>query len=247
MTDTAYSITLTGSSLILALLVAAMLASPTAHAARPMITDDARIVDAKACQLETWMQSNRDSIEYWALPACNFTGNLELTLGGARTRDDSGTHATDVVFQGKTLFKPLEPGGWGIGLGVGMVRHLQADAGGRDGYAYVPASFSFRADHFLLHTNIGWLREQEARRDRFTWGPWVRKPVWRNAPGSSPKPSARIRTGRSTRLASVTGWRPTACRSTSPTAAVSVTARKNTGFPLDCACSPHDFCLEEPT
>lgn len=40
-----------------------------------MITDDARTVDAKACQVETWVKFNRDSTEYWALPACNFTGN----------------------------------------------------------------------------------------------------------------------------------------------------------------------------
>lgn len=35
MTDTAYSVTLTGSSLILALIVAAMLASPTARRSTP--------------------------------------------------------------------------------------------------------------------------------------------------------------------------------------------------------------------
>lgn len=95
------------------------LASACAHAARPMITDDARTVDAKACQLETWVKFNRDSTEYWALPACNFTGNLELTLGGARGEDDSGARTSDLVFQGKAVFKPLEPNGWAWGLGPG--------------------------------------------------------------------------------------------------------------------------------
>ena len=141
---------------------------PQVHAARPMITDDARIVDAKACQVETWVKQNRDSTEYWALPACNFTGNLEITLGGALGKDDTGTWTTDVVLQGKTIFKPLEPNGWGIGLAAGTVRHPRTAS--RDWYAYVPTSFSFRDDAVIVHTNLGWLREGEAQRDRLTWG-----------------------------------------------------------------------------
>ncbi len=144
-----------------------------AHAARPMITDDARIVDAKSCQLESWLKKNQNSTEYWALPACNFTGNLELTLGGASGNDDAGTKTTDIVFQGKTLFKTLEPNGWAWGLVMGNVRHpaIQTDRNlVGDVYAYLPASFSFRDDRFVLHTNIGWLHDKTAKENRATWG-----------------------------------------------------------------------------
>jgi hypothetical protein len=44
---------------------------PDAHPARPMITDDARTVDGKACQVESRVRNNRDSREHWALPTCN--------------------------------------------------------------------------------------------------------------------------------------------------------------------------------
>lgn len=144
---------------------------PHAHAARPMIVDDARIVDAKACQLESWVKKNPDSTETWALPACNFTGNLELTLGGALTREAGQTETTDVVVQGKTLFKPPGTNGLSNGLVVGTVRHPQADA--RGWYAYVLNSFWFRDNAGVtgvIHTNVGWLREGETRRDRPTWG-----------------------------------------------------------------------------
>jgi hypothetical protein len=151
-----------------ALLGAAILAANAAHAARPMITDDARIVDAKACQLESWVKKNPDSTEAWALPACNFTGNLELTFGGAVTREAGRTRTTDVAVQGKMLFKTMEPDGWGIGLATGTVRHRQA--GARDWHAYVPTSFSFRDDAVVVHTNIGWLRDGETRHNRLTWG-----------------------------------------------------------------------------
>lgn len=151
-----------------ALLSAALVATPAAYAARPMITDDARIVDAKACQLESWIKKNPDSAEIWALPACNFTSNLELTLGGAATREAGRTQTTDVVMQGKTLFKAMDTNGWGIGLAAGTVRYPVAHT--RDWYAYVPTSFSFRDDAVVVHTNVGWMREGETRRNRLTWG-----------------------------------------------------------------------------
>ena len=76
-----------------------------AHAARPMIADDARVTDAKACQLETWVKNTKNMTEYWALPACNFTGNLEVTLGATSRQINDAEHETDFILQGKTLFK----------------------------------------------------------------------------------------------------------------------------------------------
>ena len=149
-------------------LLSAALAVNAAHAARPMITDDARIVDAKACQPGRRVTKNLDSTEIRALPACNFTGNLELTFGGAITREDSRTQTTDVVMQGETLCKAMETNGWGIGLVAGTVRHPLADT--RDWYAYVPTSFSFRNDALVVHANLGWPREGLTPRNRLTWG-----------------------------------------------------------------------------
>lgn len=150
-------------------LAALGVANTPSHAARPMETDDARIVDAKACQVESWVRSNRGSTEYWALPACNFTGNLELTLGGGRTHAHGHSQTTDQVLQGKTVLRPLQTNGWGLGLAAGTVGHPQA-AAGRDWYAYAPVSFSLRDDAALVHANIGWLRDGSARRERLTWG-----------------------------------------------------------------------------
>ena len=52
-----------------------------ASAARPMITDDARLTDAGACQLETWAHLHSRQKEWWALPACNPGGNFEFMYG----------------------------------------------------------------------------------------------------------------------------------------------------------------------
>ena len=41
----------------------------SAHAARPMITDDARLTDEGACQVESWAHIHGNQHEFWALPA----------------------------------------------------------------------------------------------------------------------------------------------------------------------------------
>lgn len=145
--------------------------STNAQAARPMITDDAEIVDAKACQLESWIQSHRSHTEYWALPACNLGGNLELTLGGAHLHSrQGGAHYREAVLQGKTVLKPLTLNGWGLALSAGTAAQRPAEGRPREWYLNVPASFSFREDRLRLHTSLGWTRESDTRTHQLTWG-----------------------------------------------------------------------------
>ena len=143
------------------------------YCARPMVTDDARIVDPKSCQLESWTKVNRGSSEFWALPGCNFGENFEITYGGAVTRDNSETHKTDTLLQAKTLLRKLDTNGYGIGLVVGHVQqpreNTRDDLIG-DAYFYVPVTFSMRDDKFLLHTNLGAIHSKADQVNRATWG-----------------------------------------------------------------------------
>lgn len=148
----------------------AMLATPpAAHAARPLITDDARLTDPRACQMESWVHFHRQRNEFWALPACNPGGNFELTVGGAWSRANGNTDSGALMIQGKTLFKQLETNGFGIGLAAGYATQPGSGQSGSP-YFYVPASFSFADDRFVLHTNLGAVRLRESRETRLTWG-----------------------------------------------------------------------------
>jgi hypothetical protein len=135
------------------------LCTGAAWAARPMVTDDARIVDPGACQLETWVRFNRQDNEYWALPGCNPTGNLELTIGGANlvTDDPHFTgRSTTLQIQGKTLFRKMETNGYGVGLAVGgVVRSEGLAQQVPQFYTYVPVSKSFLDDRVVMHLNLG--------------------------------------------------------------------------------------------
>lgn len=157
-------------------LITALLASSipfVSQAARPMITDDARIVDPKSCQVESWAKFNKDSTEFWALPGCNVGVNLEITYGGARTRESGEAHTTDTLLQAKTLFKKLTTNGYGIGLAVGHAQRPRNEGSDNligDAYFYVPFSVSMMDDKFILHTNLGAVHRRDDHVTRTTWG-----------------------------------------------------------------------------
>ncbi len=155
------------------ILVLLVLISPVVLAARPFMTDDARITTAQSCQLESWTRLYAKSSELWAFPACNFTGNLEITAGGGQARYQGASSSNDYVVQGKSMLKTLETDGYGVALAVGRIHHPAASAGPNalgSTYAYLPVTFSLLADRAFVHTNVGWARDRLTQRDNLTWG-----------------------------------------------------------------------------
>ena len=124
------------------------LAAPVCHAARPFVTDDARVVDPDHCQLETFYKEQRaySGHEFWFLPACNRL-NVEWTVGGNRIEGEN-----NLVLQGKKLLKPLETNGYGFAFSVGAI--------GDEAYLNGIASFSFFEDRSVIHTNVGYLENR---------------------------------------------------------------------------------------
>ena len=154
------------------LLYALLAIAPAANAARPFVTDDARIVDKGGCQIETFYkrQERFNESEFWFLPACNPLG-VELTLGGIRLNSDVLDDTRSVVMQGKTLLKPLETNGSGFALTLGMLRTTPDRARGVNSpYFNAIGSFSFADDRVILHTNLGGIRDKVAAMARGTWG-----------------------------------------------------------------------------
>src|SRR5476649_1684052 len=106
------------------LCILAAVACLPAFAARPFVTDDARIVDVGHCQLETFIKQQRNfgERETWFLPGCNPTGNLELTLGGLNVRNDADGQSSTLIAQGKTMLRPLSTNDYGLSLTLGELR-----------------------------------------------------------------------------------------------------------------------------
>ena len=102
-------IRLTAVAARLAVVVCAA-AAPALRAGQPLVTDDAAIVAPKTCQLEAWTHSTDGGHEYWVQPACNFTGNLELAVGGARMYPFDGPVSNVIQLQAKTVLFPRADG-----------------------------------------------------------------------------------------------------------------------------------------
>ena len=138
-----------------------------------MVVDDAAILGANDCQLESWVNNSASGTEYWAVPACNFSGNLEIALGGARVVEASQAGKVAIhnvaVLQGKTIFKPLDNNGWGAGLVFGT-QTVSGHGGIGDVFATVPVSFSFFDGGLLAHANAGLVRMASSRHAYKTWG-----------------------------------------------------------------------------
>lgn len=155
------------------LLLSAILYAQPAWSARPFVTDDARLTSAESCQLESWVRTYPTSTEVWVLPACNLTGNFEVTLGTGLSMSHDTNDTADYVLQAKTLFKPLEKNGWGIGFAIGKVYHPEITPSANqlgNTYAYVPFSASFNDDKVIMHVNMGVLHDRASKKDRMTWG-----------------------------------------------------------------------------
>ncbi|WP_256079370.1 hypothetical protein [Massilia sp. YIM B04103] len=149
--------------------VMTLFAPVVAQAARPMAADDASILDAGHCQLESWSQRTSAQTEFWAMPACR-VGSWELGAGTGRLQEREGAQARtrSHMLQAKTLFRPLSTNSWGAGLVLAEQFH-SGDHGQGDLSLNLPISFSFQGDAVLLHANAGWLRERTAHRGGATW------------------------------------------------------------------------------
>lgn len=161
--------------IIFCFLISILSLGVNAYAARPFVTDDARLTTEGSCQVETWTRSYQSSLETWALPACNPTGNLEFTVGGGRAYFDAVATptSTDYVYQAKTLFRKLDEHTTGIGLAVGMMHHPSIQVGPNqhgNQYAFIPISVPLHEDRLIMHLNPGILRDKASQETRKTWG-----------------------------------------------------------------------------
>ena len=158
--------------------LSALLFPALTWAARPMITDDANVVDPGSCQLESWVKHSGLGTERWALPGCNFFGDIEITLGGSSqsARDDPSSEWT--VLQFKKRWIKLEPGQWGISTSIGHVDARPRYTGlpvnstlfpVRDGYLNVPMTY-LSPKGWVVHVNVGWIQHHLDQKDRPTWG-----------------------------------------------------------------------------
>lgn len=134
-----------------------------AHAIRPFVTDDARVVGNKFAQLETWVLLDRLALEHNVLAALGPTDWLEVTTGfvhgGVHRGDSRGYSISGPVLQAKALLLAAVDGGRpGLALAGGGLApwgHGAFEAPGWGGFSYVALTESLFAERLLVHANLG--------------------------------------------------------------------------------------------
>ena len=140
-----------------------------ALAARPLTTEDASILDDKACQLEAWLDFAREATQGWIVPACNFGGHLEWQVGVARTHAKGESRFSDAYAQVKSARK-IGEGPWSVGGVLGVTRRgLEARVRRWDN-PYWLAIGTGEFGSFSAHGNLGWSHDRETGRDLTPWG-----------------------------------------------------------------------------
>ena len=155
-----------------------------AHAVRPFVTDDARIIDYGQIEIENWLETTHAHGDWAPAPGFNMIGGIGLTdwlevLAGSGIGRDPG-HKTTIgnpILMTKFLLKPAEVDGRpGYAIGAGSV--FDSGRGSMHGKGAVynligMSTYRLYEDRLNLHVNLGLRTDKErrgARRTRAFWG-----------------------------------------------------------------------------
>ncbi|GIL05650.1 MAG: hypothetical protein BroJett031_21700 [Betaproteobacteria bacterium] len=160
-------------STVFAGVLLALAASPVI-AGRPFATEDAGVLAAGECELETYAlrQTAGDAPKetgWWVQPGCGVGFRTQLAAGGGRTKVESDRF-TAAALSGKTWLRELGDDRTGVTLAY-SIGGAKAPGGSfeHDSTALAAVVSSPVAKHLLWHANLGWSRSQAERLTSTTW------------------------------------------------------------------------------
>lgn len=155
------------------------------HAARPMNTDDANVVDPNSCQLESWVKTTSTSFERWAIPGCNFGADVEWSVGGNAQQEQNTASTQFWLVQAKKRWRVVDDDTIGFSTTLGVMETHVATPGqpiDKDYYVNVPVTIPLGDERFV-HLNGGWVNHQNLKVTRPTWGLGGEWPIRANVIG----------------------------------------------------------------
>lgn len=160
------------SQLYVTLVCAAPLFS--AHAGRPLATEDAGVLGRGDCEWESFAAHASERVSSAANTlstqvGCGIGANTQFALAVQRETAD-GQHANSLVLSGKTsLIEPKdEAPGLALAWGINAVRPPGATMK-HEGTALTLVLSHELAKELTGHANLGWVRSQSTRRTAMTW------------------------------------------------------------------------------
>lgn len=165
-------------------LISLSLSAIPAHAVRPFVTDDARIIDVGQVEFESWLETTRADRQWDPAPGINIIGGtsvnewLEILAGsGIGNSRNGGSSVVNPMLQGKVLLRKAEVNGQaGHAFSIGKTFNRGHGSMHDDGSVIAAigmTSFRLKDDDIQIHLNYGWRQDNErgfSKRTRPYWG-----------------------------------------------------------------------------
>jgi hypothetical protein len=149
-------------------------AAAYAHAGRPLQTEDAGVLGAGECELESFIARERargapTARTVSAQIGCGIGLHTQLALAAARVRVD-GEHDDDVALVGKTWLRELRDDHAGVTLAYALGAARAPGGSFRHSSTQVRLVATVPHAGWLLHADVGAARSETDQVDSTTWG-----------------------------------------------------------------------------
>ncbi len=158
----------------IALAATLLVLAGTAHAGRPLATEDADVLDRSRCEAEGFYArlsaSGSPDTRGWTLQgACGIGGNTQVALAYSRARS-AGETGEGLLLGGKTGLIAREGDGAGLTLAWGLTGTKLGGGSFEHELTYLNLVATREiAPGWTGHANLGWVRSESARASSTTW------------------------------------------------------------------------------
>lgn len=146
----------------------------TAHAGRPLATEDADFLSRGQCEAEGFIgrasASGEPATRGWTLQgSCGIGMSTQLALAASRSRSD-GITGSGLLFGGKTGLLPREGDALGLTLAWGLFGEKPQGGSMAHELSYLNLVATRElSPGWTGHANLGWLRSESADASSTTW------------------------------------------------------------------------------
>jgi hypothetical protein len=145
-----------------------------ALAGRPFSTEDASVLEARECEVESYLthataRNTPTQRGWWAQPSCGVGLHTQLAIGGGQVTS-AGDSIASLALVGKTALRELDDNQTGFALAYAATgAHLPGQSFRHESTALVAVASTPIDRELVLHGNLGWNRSKSEGVNSTTW------------------------------------------------------------------------------
>lgn len=152
-----------------AVMVAVFFAGAQARAGRPLVTEDAGVLDQGGCETESYIgRYHQPGLTLrWAQLGCGAGLNTQVNVGAGIEKTGAG-HVSITALSGKTALRQLTDEQAGIAIAYGALAGKHVDSL-RHEATEIKLALTVPHNDWLVHANLGMLRTRSSHSSQTIW------------------------------------------------------------------------------